>query len=48
MSVIGVINKSRHAFSSIAGGGSKSQVVLRDDMHILLTSAVVVGSNENI
>ena len=46
MSVIGLINASRYAFSSMIGSGSISQDLLGDDMIILLTSAVVAGSND--
>ena len=47
MSVIGLIKTSRHAFSSMAGSGSRSQDLLGDDdMIIFLTSVVVAGSND--
>ena len=32
MSVVGLINTSRHAFSSMVGSGSISQDLLEDDM----------------
>ena len=40
MSVIGLINTSKHAFCSMVGSGSRSQDLL------FLTSAVVAGSND--
>ena len=43
ISVIDLINTSRHAFSSMVGSGSSSQDLLGDDMIIFLTSAVVAG-----
>ena len=46
MSVIGLINTSRHAFSSNVGIGSRSHDLLGDDMIIFLTSVVVAGSND--
>ena len=46
VSVIGLINTSRHAFRSMVGTGSRSQDLLGDDMIIFLTSAVVAGSND--
>ena len=46
MSVIGLINTSRLAFSSIVGSGSRSQDLLGDDITIFLTSAVVAGSSD--
>ena len=48
MSVIGLINTPRYAFRSMVGSGSRSQDLLGDDMIILLTSAVVAGSNDAI
>ena len=44
--VIGLINTSRHAFSSMVGIGSRSHDLLGDDMMIFLTSVVVAGSND--
>ena len=46
MSVIGLINTSMHAFSSMVGFGSGSQDLIGDDMIIFLTSVVVAGSND--
>ena len=46
VSVIGLINTSRHAFSGMVGSGSRSQDLLGDNMIIFLTSAVVAGSND--
>ena len=46
MSVIGLIKRSRYAFSSMVGSGSRSQDLLGDDMIIFLTSVVVAGSND--
>ena len=46
MFVIGLINTSTHAFSSMVGIGSRSQDLLGDDMIIVLTSVVVAGSND--
>ena len=46
MYVIGLIKRSRHAFSSMVGRGSRSQGLRGDDIIIIiLTSAVVSGSN---
>ena len=46
ISVIGLINMPRHAFSSMVGIGSRSHDLLGDDMMIFLTSVVVAGSND--
>ena len=46
MYVIGLINTSRHAFSSMVGTGSMSQDLLGDDMIIFLISVAVAGSND--
>ena len=46
ISVIGLINTSRHAFSSMVGIGSRSHDLLGDHMMIFLTSVVVAGSND--
>ena len=46
MSVICLINASRHAFSSMVGSGSRSQDLLGNDMIICITSAFVAGSND--
>ena len=46
MSVIGLINTSKHAFNSMVGIGSRSHNLLGDDMIIFLTSVVVAGSND--
>ena len=46
MSVIGLVNTSRHAFSNMVGIGSRSQDLLGDDMIIFLTSVVVASSND--
>ena len=45
MFVIGLINTSLHAFSSMVGSGSRSQDLL-GNMIIFLTSAVVAGSTD--
>ena len=46
MYVIGLINMSRHAFSSVVESGSRSQDLDGDDRIMFLTSAVVAGSND--
>ena len=46
MSVFCLISTSRHAFKSMVWSGSRSQDLLRNDMIIVLTSAIVAGLND--